>query len=39
VFIDASAHWRAAQEEFEQKFGESRARELRKSLFELTSSD
>jgi DNA-binding MarR family transcriptional regulator len=33
----ASAQWRAAQAEFEEKFGEKRAKALRKSLFELTT--
>lgn len=35
----ASALWRAAQEEFEAKFGEQRAKALRKSLFELTTME
>jgi DNA-binding MarR family transcriptional regulator len=35
----AALHWRAAQAEFEQKFGQERARELRKSLFALTTTD
>ncbi|SAK97544.1 MarR family transcriptional regulator [Caballeronia ptereochthonis] len=35
----ASAQWRAAQAEFEAKFGEKRAKALRKSLFELTTME
>ena len=37
TLVKASAQWRAAQAEFEAKFGEKRARALRKSLFELTT--
>ncbi|SAK98832.1 MarR family transcriptional regulator [Caballeronia calidae] len=35
----ASAQWRTAQAEFEAKFGEKRAKALRKSLFELTTME
>ncbi|BBP97888.1 MarR family transcriptional regulator [Burkholderia sp. SFA1] len=35
----ASAQWRAAQAEFDAKFGEKRAKALRKSLFELTAME
>ncbi|HEV3106165.1 MAG TPA: MarR family transcriptional regulator [Trinickia sp.] len=37
VFERASASWRAAQEEFEQKFGRARAKALRSELFSLTA--
>ena len=37
TLAQARVHWEAAQAEFEQKFGQNRARELRKSLLELTS--
>ncbi len=37
MLVRAVAAWRAAQDEFEQKFGEKRAKALRKSLFELTA--
>jgi DNA-binding MarR family transcriptional regulator len=33
----ASVQWREAQAEFEQKFGEKRAKALRQSLFDLTA--
>jgi DNA-binding MarR family transcriptional regulator len=39
ALVRASAQWRAAQEEFEAKFGEKRANALRKSLFELTTME
>jgi DNA-binding MarR family transcriptional regulator len=39
TLVKAGAAWRAAQAEFEQKFGEKRAKALRQSLFELTSMD
>jgi DNA-binding MarR family transcriptional regulator len=39
TLVKAAAHWRAAQAEFEQKFGEKRAKALRKSLFELTAME
>jgi DNA-binding MarR family transcriptional regulator len=35
----ASVQWRAAQAEFEAKFGEKRAKALRSSLFELTAME
>jgi DNA-binding MarR family transcriptional regulator len=34
----AAVYWREAQSEFEEKFGRERASELRKSLFEITST-
>jgi DNA-binding MarR family transcriptional regulator len=37
ALVKGSAQWRAAQAEFEAKFGEKRAKALRKSLFELTT--
>jgi DNA-binding MarR family transcriptional regulator len=37
TLAQARVHWEAAQAEFEQKFGQNRARELRRSLLELTS--
>ncbi|WP_118184271.1 MarR family winged helix-turn-helix transcriptional regulator [Paraburkholderia phosphatilytica] len=39
VFDEAAAAWRAAQEEFEAKFGKSRAKLLRKELFSLTEAE
>jgi|GEM_PF-219763 len=39
TLVKASAQWRAAQAEFEAKFGEKRAKALRQSLFELTTMD
>jgi DNA-binding MarR family transcriptional regulator len=39
TLVKAQAAWRAAQDEFEQKFGEKRAKALRKSLFELTAME
>jgi DNA-binding MarR family transcriptional regulator len=39
MLVKAAAQWRAAQAEFEQKFGEKRAKALRQSLFELTAMD
>jgi DNA-binding MarR family transcriptional regulator len=39
TFAEASLQWREAQKEFEEKFGRERAGELRKSLFELTSTE
>jgi DNA-binding MarR family transcriptional regulator len=38
TFEQAAMAWRAAQEEFESKFGRSRAKALRAELFNLTSS-
>ncbi|BAN26004.1 transcriptional regulator MarR family [Caballeronia insecticola] len=35
----ASVQWRAAQAEFEAKYGEKRAKALRESLFELTTME
>jgi DNA-binding MarR family transcriptional regulator len=37
VYADAAKHWRAAQKEFEEKFGHDRADALRKSLYDVTS--
>jgi DNA-binding MarR family transcriptional regulator len=37
VFERAQEAWRAAQEEFEQKFGRARAKALRAELFSLTA--
>jgi DNA-binding MarR family transcriptional regulator len=39
TLVKASAQWRAAQAEFEAKFGEKRAKALRQSLFELTTME
>ena len=36
---EAALRWKEAQKEFEEKFGEDRAGELRKSLLELTSME
>jgi DNA-binding MarR family transcriptional regulator len=36
---EAAAYWREAQKEFEEKFGHERSSEMRKSLFEMTSTD
>jgi len=38
TFEQAALAWRAAQDEFESKFGRSRAKALRAELFNLTSS-
>jgi DNA-binding MarR family transcriptional regulator len=38
VFSEAILAWRAAQEEFETRFGRKRAKALRAELFELTAS-
>jgi DNA-binding MarR family transcriptional regulator len=38
TLAQAVLRWQAAQAEFEEKFGQDRARELRKSLFALTSA-
>ena len=35
---EAAVYWREAQQEFEEKFGRERASELRKSLFDMTST-
>jgi DNA-binding MarR family transcriptional regulator len=35
---EAAAYWRDAQNEFEEKFGHERSSELRKSLFDVTST-
>jgi DNA-binding MarR family transcriptional regulator len=35
---EAAAYWRDAQNEFEEKFGHERSSELRKSLFDITST-
>ncbi|HVE10210.1 MAG TPA: MarR family transcriptional regulator [Paraburkholderia sp.] len=37
VFEQAAAAWRAAQDEFEAKFGRARAKALRSELFNLTA--
>jgi DNA-binding MarR family transcriptional regulator len=39
TLVKGSAQWRIAQAEFEAKFGEKRAKALRKSLFELTTME
>ncbi len=39
MLAEAAVKWREAQKEFEEKFGRERAGELRKSLFELTSTE
>jgi DNA-binding MarR family transcriptional regulator len=39
IHAKAVVQWRAAQVEFEQKFGDKRAKALRKSLFELTAAE
>jgi len=36
TFDEASVAWRAAQDEFEQKFGRARAKTLRAELFSIT---
>jgi DNA-binding MarR family transcriptional regulator len=36
MFDEASVAWRAAQDEFEQKFGRARAKTLRAELFSIT---
>jgi DNA-binding MarR family transcriptional regulator len=39
TLVKAGVQWRAAQAEFDAKFGEKRAKALRKSLFELTAGE
>ncbi|KMZ11376.1 Transcriptional regulator, MarR family [Candidatus Burkholderia humilis] len=39
TLVRAGVQWRAAQAKFDAKFGEKRAKALRKSLFELTAGE